>query len=145
MVKVIVGGVIEKDGKFLLVQEAKKHCYGKWNFPAGHLDFNESLIQGATREIKEETGCDVELNGVLNVANRILNDDLFVMIVFNAKLINENVEYDKDEILDVKWIDYDEIMNNMDDKLRGSYVKKAVYNNKNNIIAPIEIINVLDN
>ena len=143
--KVIVGGVIEKDGKFLLVQEAKKHCYGKWNFPAGHLDFNESLIQGATREIKEETGCDVELNGVLNVANRILNDDLFVMIVFNAKLINENVEYDKDEILDVKWIDYDEIMNNMDDKLRGSYVKKAVYNNKNNIIAPIEIINVLDN
>lgn len=145
MVKVIVGGVIEKDGKFLLVQEAKKHCYGKWNFPAGHLDFNESLIQGATREIKEETGCDVELNGVLNVANRILNYDLFVMIVFNAKLINENVEYDKDEILDVKWIDYDEIMNNMDDKLRGSYVKKAVYNNKNNIIAPIEIINVLDN
>lgn len=143
--KVIVGGVIEKDGKYLLVQEAKKHCYGKWNFPAGHLDFNESLIQGATREIKEETGCDVELNGVLNVANRILNDDLFVMIVFNAKLINENVEYDKDEILDVKWIDYDEIMNNMDDKLRGSYVKKAVYNNKNNIIAPIEIINVLDN
>lgn len=143
--KVIVGGVIEKDGKYLLVQEAKKHCYGKWNFPAGHLDFNESLIQGATREIKEETGCDVELNGVLNVANRILNDDLFVMIVFNAKLINENIEYDKDEILDVKWIDYDEIMNNMDDKLRGSYVKKAVYNNKNNIIAPIEIINILDN
>ena len=145
MVKVIVGGVIEKDGKFLLVQEAKKHCYGKWNFPAGHLDFNESLIQGATREIKEETGCDVELNGVLNVANRILDDDLFIMIVFNAKLINENIEYDKDEILDVKWIDYDEIMNNMDDKLRGSYVKKAVYNNKNNIIAPIEIINILDN
>lgn len=145
MVKVIVGGVIEKDGKYLLVQEAKKHCYGKWNFPAGHLDFNESLIQGATREIKEETGCDVELNGVLNVANRILDDDLFIMIVFNAKLINENIEYDKDEILDVKWIDYDEIMNNMDDKLRGSYVKKAVYNNKNNIIAPIEIINILDN
>ena len=33
----------------------------------------------------------------------------------------------------------------MDDKLRGSYVKKAVYNIKNNIIASIEIINILDN
>ena len=33
----------------------------------------------------------------------------------------------------------------MDDKLRGSYVKKAVYSNKNNIIASIEIINILDN
>ena len=38
--KVIVGGVIEKDGKYLLVQEAKETCYEKWNFPAGHLDFN---------------------------------------------------------------------------------------------------------
>ena len=62
--KVIVGGIIEKNGKYLLVQEAKKKCYKKWNFPAGHLDFNESLEQGAIREIKEETGCDVELNGV---------------------------------------------------------------------------------
>ena len=56
--KVIVGGIIEKEGKYLLVQEAKKKCYEKWNFPAGHLDFNESLKQGAIREIKEETGCD---------------------------------------------------------------------------------------
>ena len=77
--KVIVGGVIEKDGKYLLVQEAKKKCYEKWNFPAGHLDFNESLEQGAIREIKEETGCDVKLDGVCYIANRILENDLFVM------------------------------------------------------------------
>ena len=109
--KVIVGGIIEKEGKYLLVQEAKKKCYEKWNFPAGHLDFNESLEQGAIREIKEETGCDVKLDGVCYVANRILEDDLFVMIVFNAKLINENIEFDKEEILDVKWFDYQSISN----------------------------------
>ena len=134
----------EKNGKYLLVQEAKKKCYKKWNFPAGHLDFNESLEQGAIREIKEETGCDVELNGVCYIANRILEDDLFVMIVFNAKLIKENIEYDKEEILNVKWFDYDEIVNKMDDKLRGSYVKKAVYNKNNKLIAPIEIVNILN-
>lgn len=143
--KVIVGGVIEKNGKYLLVQEAQEKCYKKWNFPAGHLDFNESLEQGAIREIKEETGCDVKLDGICYIANRILEDDLFVMIIFNAKLINETIEYDKEEILDVKWFDYDEILERMEDKLRGVYVKTAVTNQKNNMIAPIDIVNVLKN
>lgn len=138
--KVIVGGIIEKEGKYLLVQEAKKKCYEKWNFPAGHLDFNESLEQGAIREIKEETGCDVKLDGVCYVANRILEDDLFVMIVFNAKLINENIEFDKEEILDVKWFDYDEIVNQMESMLRGNYVRTAVINQNNNLVAPIDIV-----
>lgn len=86
--KVIVGGIIEKNGKYLLVQEAKKKCYKKWNFPAGHLDFNESLEQGAIREIKEETGCDVELNGVCYIANRILENDLFVIAFIVYKITN---------------------------------------------------------
>ena len=141
--KVIVGGIIEKEGKYLLVQETKKKCYEKWNFPAGHLDFNESLKQGAIREIKEETGCDVKLDGVCYVANRILEDDLFVMIVFNAKLINENIEFDKEEILDVKWFDYDEIVNKMESMLRGNYVRTAVINQNNNLVAPIDIVDIL--
>jgi len=141
--KVIVGGIIEKEGKYLLVQEAKKKCYEKWNFPAGHLDFNESLEQGAIREIKEETGCDVKLDGVCYVANRILEDDLFVMIVFNAKLINENIEFDKEEILDVKWFDYYEIVNKMESMLRGNYVRTAVINQNNNLVAPIDIVDIL--
>ena len=49
----------------------------------------------------------------------------------------------KEEILDVKWFDYDEIVNNMDEQLKGDYVKKAVYNQNNNLIAPIEIVNIL--
>lgn len=142
--KVIVGGVIEKNGKYLLVQEAKEKCYKKWNVPAGHLDFNESIKQGAIREIKEETGCDVELNGILYIANRILEDDIFVMIIFSTKLINENIEYDKNEILDVKWFSYDEIMNQMDDKLRTiDNIKTSISNYKNNIVGAIDLLNIL--
>ena len=42
---IITGGIIEKDGKFLLVQEAQEKVYGKWNIPAGHLDFNETILK----------------------------------------------------------------------------------------------------
>ncbi len=142
--KVIVGGIIEKDGKYLLVQEAQEKCYKKWNFPAGHLDFSESLEQGAVREIKEETGCNVELDGVCYIANKVLENDLFVMVVFNAKLVKEIIEFDKDEILDVKWFDYDEIVNKMNNQLRGDYVRTAVINQKKKLVAPKEIVHILN-
>lgn len=61
---IIVGGVIKKDDKYLLVQEAKKRCRGKWNIPAGHLDTNESIFEGAKREVFEECGYNVELTGI---------------------------------------------------------------------------------
>ena len=142
--KVIVGGIIEKTGKYLLVQEAQEKAYKKWNFPAGHLDFNESLKEGAIREIKEETGCDVELDGVCYIANKVLENDLFVMVVFNAKLVKETIEFDKDEILDVKWFDYDEIVNKMNNQLRGDYVRTAVINQKKKLVAPKEIVHILN-
>ena len=75
---VIVGCVIEKDGKYLLVQEAQEKCYGKWNLPAGHLDPNETIIDAAKREAKEETGCDVEPTGICQIGNRVAEGVVFV-------------------------------------------------------------------
>ncbi len=114
---IITGGIIEKDGKFLLVQEAQEKVYGKWNIPAGHLDFNETIFEGAKREIFEETGCKVELTGILSISNKVLEDNTFISIIFKTKLLEENISYDKNEILDVKWFSYEEMLN-MKDELR---------------------------
>ena len=142
--KVIVGGVIEKDGKVLLVQEKQEICDGKWNLPAGHLDPNESIMQGAIREIKEETGCDVELTGIATIANRILEDDIFIEIIFATKLLNESIKIDPEEILDVKWWDIEDVLNNMDDKLRNlNFIKQPIKNIKENKIGTLDIVNII--
>ena len=128
---VIAGTLVVRDNKVLMVKEAKKKCYGQWNFPAGHLDFNESLKEGAIREIKEETGCDVELDGICYIANRILEDDLFIMIAFNAKLVKEDIKFDKEEILDVKWIPIEEINQYSTEE----WIKKNIYTKLNEKLA----------
>ena len=65
------------------------------------------------------------------------------MIIFSTKLVNENIVYDKNEILDVKWFNYDEVMNEMDEKLRGiEYIKTSINNHKNKLIGSIDLINV---
>ena len=43
--EVIVGAIVIKDNKILMVKEAKRDCYGKWAFPAGHLEENERIIE----------------------------------------------------------------------------------------------------
>jgi len=53
--RVTVAAVIEQDGRFLLVEEETDNGLGI-NQPAGHLDENESLLEGAARETLEETG-----------------------------------------------------------------------------------------
>ncbi len=141
---IIVGGVLEKDGKFLLVQEAQEKCYGKWNMPAGHLDNNETIMDGAIREIFEETGCVVELTGILEIANKKMKDNLFVSIIFSTKIISENIKYNKDEILDVKWFTYEEILN-MKEELRAyDFIVNAVKAYVENKIVSMDIIKMIN-
>lgn len=116
---IIVGGIIEKEGKYLLVQEAQEKCFGKWNIPAGHLGPNETIFEGAKREVLEETGCKVELTGVLQIANKVLSSDTWISVIFATNLIEENIHYDKSEILNVKWFSYEEILA-MKENLRAS-------------------------
>ena len=140
---IIVGGVIEKDGKFLLVQEAKERCRGMWNIPAGHLDPNETIFDGAKREIKEETGCNVELTGVLQIGNKVLESDTFVSVIFSTKLIEENIKYDPNEILDVKWFTYDELINMKDELREYNWIINSITALIENKVADINLVKMM--
>jgi 8-oxo-dGTP pyrophosphatase MutT (NUDIX family) len=59
-----VATVVEKNGKFLVVEELKENGL-VINQPAGHLEPGESLQDAARRETLEETGWTVELTGLL--------------------------------------------------------------------------------
>jgi ADP-ribose pyrophosphatase YjhB (NUDIX family) len=51
---VTVAAVVERDGRFLLVEEHTADGL-RINQPAGHLEFGESLVQAVVRETLEET------------------------------------------------------------------------------------------
>ena len=63
---VTVAAVVERDGRFLLVEEHTDR--GRlFNQPAGHLDPGESLVHAVARETLEETACTFEPTGLLGV------------------------------------------------------------------------------
>lgn len=50
--------VYNDDGTFL-VEDRQKQDWPGINFPGGHVKVNETMLQSAVREIKEETGLDI--------------------------------------------------------------------------------------
>jgi len=142
MTTIVVGGVLVHDDKFLLVQEAQERCKGKWNIPAGRLDSNETIFEGAKREIFEETGCIVELTGIAEIRNKVSKDDVWMGIIFSTEIIEENIKYNKEEILDVKWFTYDEILNKKDSLRSSDWIIDAITNIKQNNVTNIDIIKI---
>jgi ADP-ribose pyrophosphatase YjhB (NUDIX family) len=138
--KVISGCVIIRDNKILMVKEAKKKCYGQWNYPAGHVDEFEKITDAAIREVFEETGCKVKLKGVLPIVSLDLEKETHILVRFMADILEENIKFDKDEILEVKWIDIEEIKNMTEKELRGYEANlKVIEDIEKNRIYPLEI------
>ncbi|BDM65459.1 NUDIX domain-containing protein [Shewanella sp. NFH-SH190041] len=57
--RVGVGVVIMRQGKVLLGLRQGSHGEGTWALPGGHLEWQESIEQCASREVKEETNLNV--------------------------------------------------------------------------------------
>lgn len=138
---IVVGAMIEKDGKILLVQERQPKAYGLWNTPAGWLEPKEKAIEGAKREVKEETGYDIEINSLLGIyihGSRHSPDSIVNKIVFRASIIGGELNIPEDELLDVKWFEPSEALAMKDSELRG--IRKEIEDFVKNKTYPIDII-----
>lgn len=142
--KVIVGGILRKGNKLLLVQEAQEKAYKQWNFPAGHLDDGETIFEGAIREVFEETGCKVKLTQMLPIISSKERD--IVRITFLTEILEENIHFDPTEILDAKWIEIEDIKTKYKDALRGpKMMLEMIRQVEENEAYPLEIVRELEN
>lgn len=120
---VVAGVVIKQDGKYLLVQEKQPKAYGLWNFPAGRVDVGDTIEETAIKEAKEESGFDVELIRKIGIFQEKATDAC--KHAFEAKIIGGELKYPEDEIMDAKWLTYDEVIN-LKDKLRENWILQAI-------------------
>ena len=59
----------------LLVQRRFPPLAGEWSLPGGAVDVGETLHECVVREMREETGLDVEVGAVIEVFDRIMRDE----------------------------------------------------------------------
>jgi ADP-ribose pyrophosphatase YjhB (NUDIX family) len=95
-----VGVIIENsDGEILMVQEGKNHIHGKWDFPGGGWKDRESIIECVKREVMEETGFKVDIDGFLGVYKELNQKDRTetIAFMFTGRPVEKAVENPNNE------------------------------------------------
>ncbi len=98
--------IINSDNKVLLVYEKGRDF---WGFPKGHTEKDETEIETALREVKEEVGIDVKIDESIRYENKYSFDNINKTVVFYKAIpVNENVQMQESEIEEYRWCSYDE-------------------------------------
>lgn len=110
MIKV-VAALKEKDGKYLIARRSTgtKDVLGKWEFPGGKVEKNETEEEAIEREIKEEFNMEIKAikfitNNVCNYPDKVVDLRLYQCeYIKGAFKLHDHFEYkfvDKNEILE---------------------------------------------
>jgi len=131
----VVGGLLERDGKILLVREAQKKAdYGKWSHPAGWIEVGENPIEAVKREVQEESGFSFTpryVLGVYSLVRRDIEKELgaiphAIKIIFIgdiSEIQNGNLHGDVSE---TRWFSPNEIYSMGQETLRDLDIKQMV-------------------
>ena len=70
-----VGAIVLDKGALLLIKRDREPARGQWSLPGGRVEIGETLREALVREVREETGVEVDVDGLIGVAERIVRDD----------------------------------------------------------------------
>lgn len=101
MTTLVTNVAIFRDGEVLL---QKREDFEVWCLPGGHVENSESAAQAAVREVREETGFEVELTCFVGLYYHPgLNGLGMHNALFSARLLGGTLQCDPGETLDARF------------------------------------------
>jgi ADP-ribose pyrophosphatase YjhB (NUDIX family) len=110
--------IVNKEGKVLLGRrhpdpdkaDSAFRSAGEWSLPGGKLDWGESFEAGAIREVKEDTGLDIQNPQVISVHNCMNEHAHFMTVGLLAEsFTGEPKVMEPDEMTEWNWFSFDDL------------------------------------
>lgn len=122
---VAVGVVVAtRDDKLLLVHRRHAPLAEYWAPPAGYIEIDESIQEGAARETKEETGLDVSIGKLFNIYSRA--NAGVALVVFDGKITGGEMAIDEAEVIEARFFARDELPR-QSEPVNGTAVEKMFF------------------
>lgn len=107
-----VGAVIFDHGRVLLIERGQEPLKGWWTLPGGLVETGERLDHALRREVREETGLEVEPLAVAAIFERIMPDEAgriefhYVIIDYLCRAVGGRLEWGSD-VSGAQWVELD--------------------------------------
>ena len=108
-----VGGVVVHRQRALLIRRGCEPLKGAWSIPGGMLELGEELAEGVRRELKEETGLEVEPLEIVAAFDRITREGKgikyhYVIVDYVCRLRGGKLKPSSD-VTDARWVRREEM------------------------------------
>jgi 8-oxo-dGTP diphosphatase len=113
---VAVSAAVFRDGRILIVRRAQPPAVGLYTLPGGVVELGETLAEAVVREVREETGLEIEplaLVGFRQVISRDANGRIerhFVILPFAARWLGGEVMLNE-ELAEARWLEPPQLSN----------------------------------
>jgi ADP-ribose pyrophosphatase YjhB (NUDIX family) len=106
---VAVGAIVVSDGTLLMVKRGREPAKGLWSIPGGRVEFGEYLADALAREVKEETGIDIEVGDLIGIAE-VVGDPHYVILDFGARVVGPDDPTPSGDVAEARWVTFEEVL-----------------------------------
>ena len=143
---VACGAICEQKGKILMVREYRPEEGHVLNQPVGELRPGESVFNATVREVREETGLDIDLTHFLGAYVWLIsNGDTSIRFCFVAQVVGgelRNEPRTDREIVQPVWLSREELRES-ENKFRNPVTKKCLEDYYAGKWYPLEVVQTL--
>lgn len=108
----VVACIIDDQKRVLLTRRCIEPFCGQWVMPGGKVDHGEPLLQALHREVREEVGIDVHVDGLLDVYEHVAlgeRNDHYVILYYRAHPLTDQLAPNNQEVTEAAWVDSNEL------------------------------------
>ncbi len=106
-----VAVMVTRGDQVLLIKRGKEPRKGTWTVPGGSVELGETLAQAAVREVREETGINIEPGTTFTAIDAIYHDQEgglkfhYIIIYMEARYLNGEPEA-SDDAQEARWVNF---------------------------------------
>ena len=135
----VAGLVKDSDGRWLVVKKKYSGLKGLWSLPAGFVKQDETVDQAVLREVKEETGINATLIGLIGVRTGVIREEISDnMLLFLLEADETTISIQDEELSDARFITENELLSDPSSSL---LIKYLIQNPPNQPMSVIKGLN----